>query len=71
MKETGLLKAPRTDGFQACYFQKTWNTTGPGVFYFVKKVLEEMIIPVEATEAMLVLIPKVESPSDIRSFYPH
>lgn len=40
------------------------------MFDFVKRVLEEADIPTKATETLLVLIPKEEKTSNIRSFRP-
>lgn len=58
LSDMGSFKAPGSDGFQAIFFKKTWETTGPAVHLFVKKAIEEGKMPEEAAEAALVLIPK-------------
>lgn len=70
LKGMGSLKASSPDGFESIFFKKTWERIGPAVFAFVNGVFKGEEIPMEATEALLVLIPKEENPASIRSFRP-
>lgn len=67
MKSMGSLKAPSPYKYQALFFKKTWDRTGPTLNSFVQWVLKGEEVPLEATKALLVLIPKEDKPS-IRSF---
>lgn len=61
-------KAPSPDGFNAGFFQRTWNITGKTVLKFMKDLQQGDGMPPGVAEALLELIPKVESPSRIREF---
>lgn len=39
IREMGPFHAPGPDGFQACFFQRTWTTTGQAVTSMVQKLL--------------------------------
>lgn len=47
-----------------------WGFTGSDVFGSIREVLEDAHVLAEALEALLVLIPKEESPTNIRRFRP-
>lgn len=66
----GSLKAPEPDGFQLVFFKETWELTGQPLHSFAHGIIEGGNIPAEATEALLVLIPKEEQPTSIRSVRP-
>lgn len=63
-------KAPGPDGYQVVFFKETWAITGSATTSFVKGIMEGGDIPGEATQALLVLIPKGEHPTSIRDFRP-
>lgn len=64
------MKAPGPDGFQPIFFKRTWEITGQAVHSFVHGVLKGGEVPLEALEALLVLIPKEMKPSSIKGFRP-
>lgn len=66
----GSLKAPGPDGYQSIFFKNTWDVTGRQLHQFAQNILGGDIIPPEAIEFLLVLIPKEERPSSIRGFRP-
>lgn len=66
----GPLKAPVPDGFQACFFQSTWQFTGPAIFNFTKKVLEKAELPPGSNDTLLILIPKEDKPTSMIEFRP-
>lgn len=66
----GSMKAPGPDGYQALFFKRTWERTSHALHHFSLGVLKGEEFPNEAAEALLVLIPKEEKPSSLRSFRP-
>lgn len=70
LKEMGSLKAPGLDGFQPIFYKRTWGITGPTIVAFTHGMLRGEAIPLEATEALLVLIPKNLKPMMIKNFRP-
>lgn len=64
----GSLKSPRTDGFQPLFFKRTWAKTGAALGSFILGTLRGEEISEEAAAALLVLIPKEETPASIRNF---
>lgn len=71
LKSMSPLKAPNPDGFQACFFQNTWATTGPSITSLVKRVMFTGEIPTGLAEVLLVLVPKLEFTSTLAHFRPH
>lgn len=70
LKMMGSLKALGPDGFHPIFFKETWESTGTALHGFAQKILESGEIPSEAAEILVVLIPKEEHPTNIRSFRP-
>lgn len=68
LREMGSYKAPGPDGYQPVFFKCTWAITGTAVHSFVKSILEGGDLPVEAAEALLVLIPKSSQPLSMKEF---
>lgn len=63
-------KAPSLDGFQATFYQKTWDVMGDDIFNFVFSILYGTPIPRKLNETLLVLIPKVSHPELASQFRP-
>lgn len=63
-------KAPGPDGFQALFFQKYWDTTGPNLMELVLNVLKGSNFPDGFNETFLVLIPKVPNPQSMTQLRP-
>lgn len=59
------FKAMGPDGFQACFYQNTWETTGPAIVSLVKGVMSNGELPVGLAEVLVVLILKIEVPSTL------
>lgn len=63
LKEISPQKVPNLDGFQGISYKKALEVVGPSVTAYVRWALEEKERLGINSEALLVLIPKVESPS--------
>ena len=63
-------KAPGPDGYNAHFFQKTWDITGTAVIDAVKEffICGELLTEINAT--LIALIPKVPNPSSMGEFRP-
>lgn len=70
LKGIGSLKVPGPDGFQACFFQKTWLLNGPALFDVVKTMLKKAEMNLGSNELLLVFIPNEQKPSSISDFRP-
>lgn len=68
LKDMGSYKAIGPDGFHVLFFKKTWSFTGQALLSFLQKVMTEQVIPKEEAKDLLVLIPKEDNLSSIRSF---
>ena len=64
------FKAPRNDGLHAGFYQKAWNIVGDSLCEFVLNFLETGLLPEEANDTLMVLIPKVKHPYMISQFRP-
>ncbi|KAK5793700.1 hypothetical protein PVK06_034853 [Gossypium arboreum] len=64
------LKAPRSDGFYAHFFQSQWNILGKDVCQWVKDVFDGKQIELDLNNTSIVLIPKKDSPKDFGHFWP-
>jgi hypothetical protein len=68
LKQMSHLKAPRPDGFTACFFQQNWTTVHPkvckAILYFLNT--GEMDRNINATH--IALIPKVQTPVCVTEF---
>lgn len=63
-------KAPGPDGFNACFFQKTWNIVGMCLFKFVKNFFETGRFPEGCNDTLISLIPKVPNPESVKQLRP-
>ena len=61
------FKVPGNDGFQAGFYQRTWETTGNSIYRFVMDFFESGRLP-EANDTLIALIPKVKHPDVISQF---
>jgi hypothetical protein len=68
--QMGPLKAPGPDGFPACFFQHHWETLRDDVIHAVRKFFNDGIMPPGINDTAIVLIPKGNSPSDLKDFRP-
>lgn len=53
------LKAPRLDGFSACFYQQHWATVGGTIRKAVLTFLNSSTLDVEVNATFIALIPKV------------
>lgn len=63
-------KAPGPDGFMACFYQRTWETTGASVISLVRSVMAGGAISSKLAEVLLVLVPTIDNPSLLTHFRP-
>lgn len=66
----GGLESTWTGWFQAAFFQKMWNIVGDAVSSSVIRILDGQKLPQDMADALLVLIPKVERPENIKQLRP-
>ena len=64
------LKVPGVDGLHAAFYQSQWSTVGPSVCSFIKNIFENKHIPREINRTLLVLIPKVANPLNLKMYRP-
>lgn len=62
--------APGIDGFNLMFFQKHWHIIGPEITNICLQVLNGGDFPADWNETIIVLIPKVGSPSSMGDFRP-
>lgn len=55
---------------QAIFYQKYWNTVGKSIYNFVTDCFHNNKVPNKVNETLIVLIPKVENPANIKQFRP-
>ena len=68
--QIGPLKAPGTDGFLARFYQRNWGTIKEEVIAGVKLFFATGNMPANINHTAIVLIPKVDQPSNLREFRP-
>lgn len=64
----GICKALSSNGFEACFYQKSRNLVGPHVIDMVLKLLQNGIMDEKLEEISIRLIPKVEALEIISQF---
>ncbi|KAH9751354.1 putative ribonuclease H protein [Citrus sinensis] len=64
------LKAPGVDGLHAVFYQSQWSIVGPSVCSFIKNIFENKHIPREINRTLLVFIPKVANPLNLKIYRP-
>lgn len=63
-------KAPGQDELQGIFHHKYWHIIGEDVFYFVKKCFETNSMPMDINKTHIALIPKCDSPDNMKKFRP-
>lgn len=64
------LKASRSDGFHAYFFQSKWEHIDNFVFGWVKKIFDREIIDPSLNNTLIVLLPKVHGLENFSQFRP-
>ncbi|CAL1401575.1 unnamed protein product [Linum trigynum] len=67
---TGPLKAPGLDGLNPIFFQRFWDLVSPTVCDFATKCWADPMTNKELNVTIIVLIPKVPRPVQIKQFRP-
>ena len=63
-------KAPGPDGLPALFYQRYWNIVGSTVIEAIQSFFRSDRILKEVNNSLLVLIPKINSPSSVNHFRP-
>lgn len=66
----GAFKAPGPDGIQPHFFHTQWSIVGQQVCALVKEIFANPSKAEDINQTSIVLIPKVENPTNIRDFRP-
>ncbi|KAI5325859.1 hypothetical protein L3X38_034933 [Prunus dulcis] len=59
----GSLKALGVDGFPAPFYQNHWSICDNEIVDLIRKAMEDCTVPTRLNDALIMLIPKVDSPS--------
>lgn len=70
MFQIGPLKAPGPDGFPARFFQRHWAVMKDDIINAVKLFFASGVMPDGINSTVIVLIPKIDSPSRLTDFRP-
>ena len=65
MFQIGPLKAPGPDGFPARFFQRHWAVMKDDIINAVKLFFASGVMPDGINSTVIVLIPKIDSPSRV------
>lgn len=68
--QIGPIKAPGPDGFPARFFQRNWQVLKEEVTGAVLKFFATGHMPKGVNDTVIVLIPKVPTPADLKEFRP-
>ena len=66
----GDLKAPGPDGMPAIFYKKCWHIVGERVIKEVLQVLNGGEMPAGWNDTIIILIPKVKNPNELKDFRP-
>jgi len=64
------LKAPGVDGLHVVFYQSQWHIVGHSFCRFIKNSFSSASIPKEINTTLLVLIPKVDHPVNLKMYRP-
>lgn len=64
--QIGPLKAPRTDGFPARFYQRNWVVMKTEIVVVVLEFFKTGIMPDGVNHIAIVLIPKVPRPKELK-----
>lgn len=65
-----LDKYPGPDGFNPRFYQKFWLHLGDDIFTVGSKWLEDGVFPTGVNDTIITLIPKCDSPSNLKEYRP-
>ncbi|GAB2301430.1 hypothetical protein Dimus_039250 [Dionaea muscipula] len=68
--DIGENKSPGIDGFNALFFKRTWDFTGPLISAAVLHFFENPMMLKQANTTIIHLIPKIANPSRVKDFRP-
>ncbi|KAA3487462.1 Retrovirus-related Pol polyprotein LINE-1 [Gossypium australe] len=64
------LKAPRSDGLHALFYQSQWDHVGTSICTWVKEVFDRKRIDSELNNSLIMLIPKTQNLVEFSQFRP-
>ncbi|KAK1650518.1 hypothetical protein QYE76_068323 [Lolium multiflorum] len=70
LENSGDLKAPGPDGMPSFFYKKNWEVVGPHVVKEVLAVLNGAELPDSWNETWVTLIPKINSPEEMKHLRP-
>ncbi|KAG7578919.1 Reverse transcriptase domain [Arabidopsis thaliana x Arabidopsis arenosa] len=70
IRSMGKFKSPGPDGYQPIFYQQCWETVGESVIKLVLEFFENLELPMNLNDALVVLLPKVGKPEKITQFRP-
>ena len=70
LDQMGDLKAPGPDGMPAIFYKKCWHIVGERVIKEVLQVLNGGEMPAGWNDTIIILIPKVKNPNELKDFRP-
>jgi hypothetical protein len=68
--QIGPIKAPGPDGFPARFYQRNWDVLKKDVIKAVRHFFITGFMPEGTNDTSIVLIPKVENPTELKDFLP-
>ena len=68
--QIGPLKAPGPDGFPARFYQRNWGVLKQEIILAVRKFFDTGQMPIGINDTSIVLIPKVDNPTELKDFRP-
>ncbi|XP_074301220.1 uncharacterized protein LOC141632581 [Silene latifolia] len=70
LKSIDRNKSPSIDGYSSGFFLDAWSEVGPDFKAVVLEFFQTGVMPRAVNSTMLVLIPKLDTPSTVRDFRP-
>lgn len=70
LNQMNIDKTPGPDGMNVGFYGHHWKAISKGVFDFVKHFFTSSSLPPEINQTNICLIPKIESPMEVKDYRP-